>query len=85
MQEKWIWENKSKLSVPVVFGNGGAVDFWSDSVRRAPDFMIKHGLEWLFRLFASFSFKRLRRQMKLVKFLVKYKRGGYDVREMRDE
>lgn len=85
LQEKWIWENKSKLSVPVVFGNGGAVDFWSDSVRRAPDFMIKHGLEWLFRLFASFSFKRLRRQMKLVKFLVKYKRGGYDVREMRDE
>lgn len=82
LQEKWIWENKSKLSVPVVFGNGGAVDFWSDSVRRAPDFMIKHGLEWLFRLFASFSFKRLRRQMKLVKFLVKYKRGGYDVREI---
>ena len=45
----------------------------------------KADTQWLFRLFASFSFKRLRRQMKLVKFLVKYKSGGYDVREMRDE
>ena len=82
LQEKWISENKDKLNAKIIFGNGGAVDFWSGNTKRAPEFMIKCGLEWLFRLFASFSFKRLRRQMKLVKFLVNYKRGKYDVREL---
>lgn len=82
LQEQWILENKEKLNAKIIFGNGGAVDFWSGNTKRAPDFMIRLGLEWLFRLFASFSFKRVARQMKLVKFLVKYKRGKYDVREM---
>ncbi len=81
LQEQWIFENKEKLNAKIIFGNGGAVDFWSGNTKRAPDFMIQLGLEWPFRLFASFSFKRLARQMKLVKFLVKYKRGKYDVRE----
>lgn len=81
LQEQWIFENKEKLNAKIIFGNGGAVDFWSGNTKRAPDFMIRLGLEWLFRLGASFSFKRLLRQMKLVKFLVKYKCGKYDVRE----
>ena len=81
LQKQWIWENRQKLNAKIIFGNGGAVDFWSGNTKRAPEFMIRLGLEWLFRLFASFSFKRLARQMKLVKFLVKYKRGEYDVRE----
>ena len=42
----------------------------------------KNTIALYFRLFASFSFKRVARQMKLVKFLVKYKRGKYDVREV---
>lgn len=83
LQEKWIGENKDKVSAKIIFGNGGAVDFWSGNTKRAPDFMIHLGLEWLFRLFASFSFKRVARQMKLAKFLVSYKRGKYEVREAR--
>lgn len=82
LQEQWIWENRQKLNAKIIFGNGGAVDFWSGNTKRAPEFMIRLGLEWLFRLFASFSFKRVARQMKLVKFLVNYKRGKYDVREV---
>ncbi len=82
LQEKWITENKQKLNAKIIFGNGGAVDFWSGNTKRAPQFMIRLGLEWLFRLFASFSFKRVVRQMKLVKFLVNYKCGKYDVREV---
>lgn len=82
LQEKWIAENRGKLNAKIIFGNGGAVDFWSGNTKRAPNFMIRLGLEWLFRLFASFSFKRVARQMKLAKFLVNYKRGLYDVREM---
>lgn len=86
LQEQWISENIGKLDVGIVFGNGGAVDFWSGTAHRAPQFVIRHGLEWLWRLFASFSFKRIMRQMKLAKFLVKYKCGKYDVREiMADE
>ena len=34
--------------------------------------MINMGLEWMFRFFASFSWKRVKRQSKLVKFLIKY-------------
>lgn len=81
LQEQWISENRNKLNTKIIFGNGGAVDFWSGNTKRAPGFMIRLGLEWLFRLFASFSFKRVVRQMKLAKFLVSYKRGLYDVRE----
>ena len=50
LQEKWISENKQKLNAKIIFGNGGAVDFWSGNTKRAPDFMIRLGLEWLFRL-----------------------------------
>ena len=82
LQEKWISENKQKLNAKIIFGNGGAVDFWSGNTKRAPDFMIRLGLEWLFRLFASFSFKRVTRQAKLAGFLWNYKRGKYDVREI---
>ncbi len=82
LQEKWIAENKQKLNAKIIFGNGGAVDFWSGNTKRAPQFMIRLGLEWLFRLFASFSFKRVARQVKLAKFLWKYKCGMYEVREV---
>lgn len=82
LQEKWIADNKEKLNVPLIFGNGGAVDFWSESVKRAPDFMIRHGLEWLYRLFASFSFKRIKRQLHLVRFLADYTAGKYEIKEM---
>jgi len=66
-QEIWIAENISKLPVKVAIGVGGAFDFVSGKVRRAPVFMQKLGLEWLFRLIIEPW--RIKRQLKLIKFI----------------
>lgn len=50
-QEKWICENLAKMpSVKMAVGVGGAFDFISGRVKRAPKFLQKIGLEWLWRL-----------------------------------
>ena len=49
-QEKWMYEYKSKLNVPVLVGVGAAFDFHAGRVKQAPEWMREHGLEWLFRL-----------------------------------
>ncbi len=52
-QEKWIYDNLKKMpSVKVAIGVGGAFDFISGHIRRAPRFAQKIGMEWLWRLFA---------------------------------
>lgn len=52
LQEKWIYRNLKKMpSVKVAMGVGGAFDFISGKIKRAPSFMRKVGLEWLWRLF----------------------------------
>jgi len=49
-QEKWIVQNlKSVPSVRVAIGVGGAFDFLSGRISRAPRFTQKIGLEWLWR------------------------------------
>ena len=51
-QEKWIDANLKNLpSVKLAMGIGGAFDFISGKIKRAPLVMRKLGLEWLFRLF----------------------------------
>ncbi len=50
-QEKWIAAHLGRLpSVRVAIGVGGAFDFLSGRVRRAPRFMRALGCEWLWRL-----------------------------------
>lgn len=50
-QEKWIAQNLRKMpNVKIAVGVGGAFDFISGNVKRAPKWMQKIGLEWLFRL-----------------------------------
>ena len=50
-QEKFIYENLKKMpSVKLAIGVGGAFDFISGRVRRAPKIVQKIGLEWLWRL-----------------------------------
>ena len=67
-QEDWIMRSKEDLNTKVIFGNGGALDFWSGDVKRAPKWMIKLGLEWLYRLTQDFNTTRIKRQLKLFKF-----------------
>lgn len=50
-QEEWIFRNLPKLeTVKVAIGVGGAIDFAAGRTKRAPEFMQKIGLEWLWRL-----------------------------------
>jgi N-acetylglucosaminyldiphosphoundecaprenol N-acetyl-beta-D-mannosaminyltransferase len=49
-QEKWIYEHRHKLRVPVMLAVGAAFDMNSGKLRRAPEWMRANGLEWLFRL-----------------------------------
>jgi N-acetylglucosaminyldiphosphoundecaprenol N-acetyl-beta-D-mannosaminyltransferase len=49
-QEKWILRNFSKFNAKVFVGVGGTFDFLSGNILRAPKFLQKLGLEWLFRL-----------------------------------
>lgn len=49
-QERWIHDNLEKIPIKVAMGVGGAFDYISGRVPRAPKFMRDYGLEWLFRL-----------------------------------
>jgi N-acetylglucosaminyldiphosphoundecaprenol N-acetyl-beta-D-mannosaminyltransferase len=49
-QELWIERNARGLGVPVSIGVGGAFDFLAGRVPRAPAWMRRFGIEWLFRL-----------------------------------
>ena len=50
-QEKWINENLKKMpNIKLAVGVGGAFDFISERVKRAPEFMKALGLEWFWRL-----------------------------------
>ncbi len=49
-QERWMFEHRKRLSVPVLIGVGAAFDFHTGRVPRAPVWMREHGFEWLFRL-----------------------------------
>jgi N-acetylglucosaminyldiphosphoundecaprenol N-acetyl-beta-D-mannosaminyltransferase len=49
-QELWIARNLARLPAGVGIGVGGAFDFLSGRVRRAPGWMRRLGLEWFFRL-----------------------------------
>lgn len=50
-QERWIWKHKDELQVPVSIGVGAAFDFVAGTLKRAPEWMQKCSLEWLFRLY----------------------------------
>lgn len=66
-QELWIAKNISKIDVRVAIGVGGSFDFISGRVVRAPVFIRKIGLEWLFRLIRQPW--RIKRQMAIPKFM----------------
>lgn len=49
-QEEWMKQNWRALSPAILFGVGAAFDFYAGTVLRAPSWMRKSGLEWLYRL-----------------------------------
>lgn len=49
-QEKLIRDYMSEMGVCVAMGVGGSFDVFSGQVQRAPVWMQRHGLEWVYRL-----------------------------------
>lgn len=66
-QEKWIHKNLHKLDVKVAMGVGGAFDYLSGRIPRAPRWIRDLGFEWLFRLIIQPW--RIKRQLALIKYL----------------
>jgi N-acetylglucosaminyldiphosphoundecaprenol N-acetyl-beta-D-mannosaminyltransferase len=52
-QERWMEEQRPRLTAPALLGVGAAFDFHTGRVRQAPRWMMALGLEWLFRLAAE--------------------------------
>lgn len=50
MQEQWILDNDDDVDAPLMFGVGALFDFLAGEARRAPAWVRKARLEWLFRL-----------------------------------
>jgi N-acetylglucosaminyldiphosphoundecaprenol N-acetyl-beta-D-mannosaminyltransferase len=69
-QEEWIIEHQDLLArnqVKIAVAVGGSFDFIFDKVSRAPLFMQKMGLEWLWRLIKQPW--RKHRQLRLIEFI----------------
>ena len=49
-QEKWAYNHFSELTVGHICCIGAVFDFYAGTVKRAPSWMIKFGLEWFYRL-----------------------------------
>jgi N-acetylglucosaminyldiphosphoundecaprenol N-acetyl-beta-D-mannosaminyltransferase len=48
--EKWLATHYLQLGVPVAMGVGATIDFLAGSVKRAPLWMQRGGVEWIYRL-----------------------------------
>ena len=66
-QEKWLKKYKAELGVPVSIGVGGTLDVMAGTTKRAPLWIQKAKLEWLFR--GVFQPKRAGRLLALPKFV----------------
>lgn len=67
-QEEWIADNLAEMPVRYAITVGGAFDYISGSVPRAPAILRKLGIEWLFRLVIQPW--RVKRQLSLLEFVL---------------
>jgi N-acetylglucosaminyldiphosphoundecaprenol N-acetyl-beta-D-mannosaminyltransferase len=73
-EEAWLARNLGRSGATIGMGVGGALDFISGRVRRAPPWMRERGLEWLHRL--SREPWRWRRMLALPRFVIRVMREG---------
>jgi N-acetylglucosaminyldiphosphoundecaprenol N-acetyl-beta-D-mannosaminyltransferase len=66
-QEEWIAENMPRLNVNATVAEGGSFSFISGATPRAPRWLRRMGLEWLYRLLRQP--RRLRRQLAIPSFI----------------
>lgn len=67
-QEYFMFHHQDELNVRLMAGLGGTLDGIAGTVKRAPKWMIKLQLEWLYRLLKEP--RRLGRMMRLPKFVL---------------
>lgn len=75
-QEKFIYNYKEKLNVPISLAIGASIDFEAGNIKRAPKWMQNIGLEWFYRLLKEPKrmFKRyLVDDLKILKLIIKYR------------
>lgn len=48
-QEKWMAEHQGKIN-GLMLGVGAGFDYYAENIKRAPEWMQKSNLEWLYRL-----------------------------------
>jgi exopolysaccharide biosynthesis WecB/TagA/CpsF family protein len=49
-QEKWLFRFRDELQVPVAMGVGSTFDYFAGRLKRAPTWMQRAGIEWVYRL-----------------------------------
>ena len=68
VQERWIIDNLHHLTdIRVIACLGGSLDVWAGDLRRAPEWMSRTGMEWLWRMLRQP--KRFAKLPKIVSFL----------------
>ena len=67
-QEKFMAKYGEATGARLLLGLGGSLDVFAGVARRAPEFYVRHNLEWFYRLVKNPS--RIGRMMKLPLFLV---------------
>lgn len=67
-QDKWIARNAPRLNVAMAMGVGGSLDFVAGVLPRAPVWMQRAGLEWLYRLYLQPW--RIKRMTRLPRFVL---------------
>jgi len=75
-QDLWIARHRQELAVPVMLGVGGTFDHIAGVQRRAPRWLQRLGLEWLFRLVTQP--RRWRRQLTIPQFVWRVLRSRPD-------
>jgi N-acetylglucosaminyldiphosphoundecaprenol N-acetyl-beta-D-mannosaminyltransferase len=82
-QERWIHRNLQRIRPAVAIAVGGSLDFLAGRLSRAPDWMSRAGLEWLFRLAQEPRRLAARYLLKDPRFLLVVARTAFSPRSQR--
>lgn len=75
-QELFVYNNKNKYQIPLSLSLGAAIDFLAGNVKRAPKWVNRCGLEWLYRFILEpkrLFHRYFVEDMKIVKLIFKYR------------
>ena len=76
-QERFMADHQNELNVRLMIGLGGTLDSIAGTVKRAPKWMIRMNLEWLYRLIKEpWRFRRMLRLPKFLFAVIRSRNGG---------